>query len=456
MVTTVLGSAVAMVTATVVNVALPALASDLGASSAQQQWVVNAYLLTLASLILVGGTLGDRFGRRRLYRIGMAVFALASVACAAAPTVEALIALRLVQGAGAALLTPGSLAIIEAVIQPDDRGRAIGAWSGLTGVAAAIGPLLGGLLVEASWRWVFLISVPLAALVWVLARGVPESSDPDPDAPATVDGAGAVLTVAALGGLSFVLVQWPRGWNGTLAVALVVTVLALLGLALVEPRRAEPMVPIDLFANRTFVGANLATLLIYAGLGIVLLMLSIELQVAAGWSPLEAGASLLPVTVIMLLLSPRAGALVDRVGPRLPLTIGPLVMAGGLLGMRGIGPDARFVTDVLPPVIVFALGLSASVAPVTSAALGSAPDRRSGAASGVNNAVARTGQLLAVAAIPPLVGLSGDALSDPAAVNGGFPDVMVVAAVLVAAGAVAAFTLLDPSPTRRRADEVSR
>ena len=447
--TTVAGSAVAMLTATVVNVALPALADDLGADSSQQQWVVNAYLLTIASLILVGGSLGDRFGRVRVYRIGVAWFALASVLCAAAPNVELLIAARLLQGIGGALLTPGSLAIIESTLRRDDRGRGVGQWSGLSGIAGAIGPLVGGLLVDLSWRWVFVINLPVAAVVLVLSVRIPESVDRSAQG-SPLDLRGAVLTVAGLAAASWALIQGPSsGWAPIDLAAAVVAVTALAALAVVERSHPHAMVPLDLFANRPFAAANLITVLVYGGMGVVFFLLSIQLQVTTGYSPVAAGAALLPITVLLLLLSSTAGRVAQHIGPRWPLTLGPVLIAVGMLLYRRIGPSADYLTDVLPGVVVFGLGLAASVAPVTATALGTVPDSRAGAASGTNNAVARTGQLLAVAAIPSLVGLTGDALGDPAQLDVGFPTAMAAGAALVALGAVVAFVLLrdeDLSP----------
>ncbi len=448
--TTVLGSAVAMLTATVVNVALPSIADDLDAGSSGQKWVINAYLLTLAALILVGGSLGDRYGRLRVYRLGVTWFAAASVACALAPSVPVLIGCRLLQGVGGALLTPGSLAIIEATLRPEDRGRGVGTWSGLTGVAGAIGPIVGGLLVELSWRWVFVINLPVAAAVLILSTRVPESMDPDAQ-DSRIDVVGAVLTVLALGAASYALIEGPEGGFSPLEIAsAVVAVVAGIGLARYEPGREHAMVPIDLFAERAFAAANAITLLVYGGMGVVFFLLSVQLQVAAGWSPIAAGTALLPVTVLMLLLSSRAGDLAQRIGPRIPLTVGPLVMAAGLLLLVRVDADATYVGDVLPAVVVFGLGLSASVAPVTSTALGSVPDARSGAASGTNNAVSRTGQLLAVAAVPGIVGLTGDALNDPARLGDGFPPAMVLAAALVAAGGLTAAVMLRADDTKTR------
>lgn len=439
--TTVAGTAVAMLTATVVNVALPSLATDLDASSSQQQWVINAYLLALASLILIGGSLGDRYGRVRLYRVGVVWFALSSLVCAVAPTPEILIGARFFQGIGGALLTPGSLAIIEATLRREDRGRGVGQWSGLTGIAAAIGPLVGGLLVDISWRWVFVINIPIAIWVIVASYRVPESIDESARG-TRLDFPGAVLATVALGGISYALIQGPTGgWSVSDIAAGVVAVTAGAWLFFYEPGRDHPMVPLDLFANRWFAAANVITLLIYGGMGVVFFLLSIQLQVTSGWSALEAGAALIPVTVLMLVLSSRAGDLAQRIGPRWPLTVGPVLIALGMVMYTRIGPDAVYLTDVLPAVSVFGLGLAASVAPVTATALGSVPDGRSGAASGTNNAIARAGQLIAVAAVPPLVGLTGDALSDPGRLNAGFPGAMYAGAVFVALGGLAALVM---------------
>lgn len=439
--TTVAGTAVAMLTATVVNVALPSLADDLGASSSQQQWVINSYLLALAALILIGGSLGDRYGRVRLYRLGVAWFALASLLCAIAPNVEVLIGARFLQGVGGALLTPGSLAIIEATLRKEDRGRGVGQWSGLTGIAAAVGPLVGGLLVDISWRWVFVINIPIALAVIVTSGRVPESFDEQAEG-TSLDTPGAILATVALGALSYALIQGPTGgWGPVDLAAAAVAVVAGVWLVRYEPGREHPMVPLDLFSNRWFAAANTITLLVYGGMGVVFFLLSIQLQVTAGWSALEAGAALLPVTIIMLALSSRAGDLAQRIGPRWPLTTGPMLIAGGMVMFASIGPETSYLTDVLPAASVFGLGLAASVAPVTSTAIGSVPDGRSGAASGTNNAVARTGQLIAVAAVPPLVGLTGEALSDPAQLNAGFAEAMIVGAVFVVLGGLAALVM---------------
>lgn len=444
--TVVLGSAVAMLTATVVNVALPTLASSLDAGSAGQKWIVNGYTLTLASFILIGGSLGDRYGRVLVFRVGVVWFAAASLLCAVAWDTPSLIAFRLLQGVGGALLTPGSLAIIEASFRREDRGRAVGAWSGITGIAAAVGPLLGGVLVELSWRWVFVVNLPIALAVLVLSRWVPETKDGSArDAP--LDWWGAVLTAVVLAGTSYALIEGPEAGLATVeVVAAAAAVTAVVALWFVERDRRGSMLPVELFADRTFAVANGLTFVIYGAMGVLFFLLSIQLQVTAGWSPLAAGAALLPVTAIMLVLSSRMGDLAARIGPRKPLTLGPLVAACGMALMTRIGEDASYLTDVLPAVTVFGLGLSAIVAPVTSTALGAVPDERAGAASGVNNAVARTGGLLAVAAVPGFVGLTGDALSDPVQLAPGFEQAMWVSAALLTASAVLAATLLDDTP----------
>ncbi|WP_433256256.1 MFS transporter [Streptosporangium sp. CA-135522] len=431
--TTVLGSGMALLDGTVVNVALPALGESLDADMAGLQWTVNAYTLTLAGLILLGGSLGDRYGRRKVFLIGVAWFALASALCGLAPNVEMLIAARALQGVGGALLTPGSLAIIQASFVREDRPRAIGAWSGLGGVAAAVGPLLGGWLVEtAGWRWVFLINLPLAVLVVaVAARHVPESRDVT--ATGRFDVLGAVLAALALAGITYGLI-------GLQPIPLVAG--CLLGAAFVwlQIRRSpDALVPVGVFASKVFTAVNLVTFVMYAAMGVVFFLLVVELQVAAGFSPVLAGSSMIPMTILMLLLSSRAGELAKRIGPRLPMTGGILICAAALLLMSRIGPGSDYLTDVLPTTALFGLGVSAAVAPLTATVLASAEERYAGVASGVNNAVARTGGLLAVAAIPPLAGLTGDAFHDPVVFTTGFHTTMLISAAMMAAAALIAF-----------------
>ncbi|ORJ98753.1 MFS transporter [Prescottella equi] len=425
---TVLGSSLAMLDGTVVNVALPRIGEDLGAEVAGLQWVLSGYTLTLASLILFGGALGDRVGRRRVFVWGTVWFAGASALCALAPNVTILVAARLLQGVGAALLTPGSLAIISASFDEEDQGAAIGLWSGLGGVAAAVGPLLGGWLVEvAGWRSVFLINLPLAvAVVWVSARHVPETRDPRP--PERLDVLGSALAALALGALTYGLIE-------TAVWAVIAGLVLMAAFVVVERRSRYALVPGSLFASRVFVAANLVTLAVYAALGGVFFLLLLQLQIVSGYSPLAAGVASLPITVLMLLLSSRAGRWAQIHGPRIPMTVGPLLGAGGLLLMLRIGPGASYPTQVLPAVLVFGLGLSALVAPLTAAVLGSVSSDQAGIASGVNNAVARTSQLLAVAALPALAGIGADALADPAAFASGFRVAMLICAGLLLIGA---------------------
>jgi EmrB/QacA subfamily drug resistance transporter len=440
--TTVLGSGLAFLDGTVVNVALERIGTDLDAGFAGLQWTVNAYTLTLASLILLGGSLGDHFGRKRVFLIGVVWFALASLACGLAPDIGTLIAARALQGVGGALLTPGSLALISASFHGPDRAAAVGAWSGLGGIAGAVGPFLGGWLVEWSWRAVFLINLPVAALIIVIAlRHVPESRDTE--SASGLDIAGTVLTVVGLGALTYGLTELgARGAEPLLLIAVAVGVLALVAFVLVERRSRHPLVPPALFRNATFSAANAATVLIYGAMGAVFLLLVLQLQVVAGFTPLAAGAALLPVTALMLIFSARVGALTTRIGPRLPMTIGPLVSAGGLLLLLRVDATTSWFTDLLPAMLVFGAGLTLTVAPLTATVLDAAPDRYAGAASGVNNAVARAAGLLAVAVVPGLAGIAGDDYSDPVAFDAGFRMAMVIGAGLLVAAALVAFVLV--------------
>lgn len=435
---TVLGSSMAMLDGTVVNLALPRIAEDLDASFGGLQWILNGYTLALAALILVGGGLGDRFGRRRMFVAGAVAFTLASVLCAVSMNVPMLIAARIAQGVAAAVLTPGSLAIIEASFAPADRGRAIGAWSGLGGVATAAGPFLGGWLVDAaSWRWIFLLNVPLgAAVVAVAVRHVPESRDPN--AGGRMDAPGALLGALALAALTLGLTQesWPLAVAG---------VALLVAFVVVEHRAAHPLVPLGLFSSSTFSGTNAVTLLLYGALGAAFFLLGLVLQGPLGYTPLQAGAATVPITVAMLLLSSRAGQLAERIGPRIPMTVGPSLVAVATLLLTRVDAGSAYWSDVLPGVVVFGLGLALTVAPLTATALGAIDDEHAGVASGVNNAVARTGQLLAVAAIPLVAGFApGDTVA-PDDLVAGFHTVMRVAAVMaVVAGALAWLTVRRP------------
>ncbi|KAA1428025.1 MFS transporter [Nocardioides antri] len=436
--TTVLGSGLAMLDATVVNVALGRIGEDLDAGFDGLQWTINAYTLTLAALILLGGSLGDRFGRRRIFLIGVVWFALASLLCGIAPDIGTLIAARGLQGIGGALLTPGSLAIIAASFHSEDRSAAVGAWSGLGGIAAAIGPLVGGWLVELNWRLVFLVNVPVAVVILVIAvRHVPESKDPE--AVARLDLTGTALAVVGLGALTFALTRaGEAGFNGSVLTTVGAGLACLVAFVVVEARSSHPLVPLGLFRNTQFSAANAVTLLVYAALGVIFVLLVLQLQVVAGWSPIVAGSSMLPVTVLMLLFSSRAGALAQRIGPRLPMTLGPVLSAAGVLWMGAITAGASYFFDVLPPVLLFGAGLSLMVAPLTATVLDAAEDRHAGIASGVNNAVARTAGLLAVAVIPVAAGIAGADYTDAAAFDAGFGRAMLISAGLLLVGAALA------------------
>ncbi len=427
----VLGSGMTWLDGSVVNVALRTIGDDLDASLAQLQWINNGYLVSLASLILLGGSLGDRLGRRRMFIVGTIWFALASVLCGLAPTAEVLIVARILQGVGGALLTPGSLAMIQGAFVPDDRGRAIGAWSGLGGVAGAIGPFVGGVLVDhASWRWIFLINLPLAmATVLIAWRSVPETRDPT--VTGRFDVIGAVLASAALGGVTFALIEW--GSRGALAAA-VVGLAAAVAFLVVEGRRPSPMMPTGLFRDRTFSASNAMTFLVYAALGAVSFFLVLQLQTVAGYTALEAGLATLPVTICLLLLAARGGELGSRIGPRIPMTVGPLVMALGTVLLVRADADLNYWLDVFVGATIFGLGLALMVAPLTATVLAAAPDDKAGIASGINNAVARAGSLMAVAALPTAVGLSGSEYADPAVFAAAYPHAMLVCAALLASG----------------------
>ena len=438
----VLGSGMTMLDGTVVNVALRTIGEDLDASLAELQWISNGYLLSLSSFILLGGSLGDRFGRRRMFVVGTIWFAIASLLCGIAPNPEVLIAARVLQGLGAALLTPGSLAMIQGAFVRADRAQAIGAWSGLGSIAAAIGPFVGGGLVQyADWRWIFLINLPLALVTVVVAqRAVPETLDPH--APRRFDLVGAVLAALALGGLTYALIQWGSAWAPW---ALLVTALAAVGYLVDERRSDHPMLPLGIFADRTFSAANAMTLVVYAALGAVLFFLVLQLQTVAGYGALEAGVATLPITVCMLLLASKGGALGTRIGPRIPMAVGPLVMAGGVLLLQRVGEDVDYWTDVLPGLTVFGLGLALMVAPLTATVLAAAPDEHAGIASGVNNAVARAGSLLAVAALPVAVGLAGEEYADPAAFDAAYGSALLICAGLLAlGGAISWVTIRNP------------
>jgi EmrB/QacA subfamily drug resistance transporter len=457
LVATVLGSGMAFLDATVVNIALPHIGDEFHAGAASLQWIVNGYTLSLASLILLGGSLGDRFGRRRVFVLGVAWFATASLLCGLAPNVDMLIAARVLQGVGGALLAPGSLAIIEASFHPDDRARAIGAWSGLGGAAGAIGPFLGGWLVQAAtWRLVFLINVPVAAVVILLAlRGVPETRNPD--AARSLDLVGVVTAAAGLAGLTYGFTAWPeRGGSSPVVIgALAVGVAGIAGFLLVEMRAREPMLPLEIFRSRAFSAANLVTFAVYAALSGVLFLVVLNLQVVVHFTALAAGVAMLPVTLLMLLLSARAGALSQRIGPRIPMSVGPVIAACALLLFSRIGAHSTYVRDVLPAVVTLGLGMSLTVAPLTATALGSVDERHAGIASGVNNAVARAAGLLAVAILPLAAGLGGGSLTNSADLGPVYHRAMLICSGMLLVGAVTAFVAV-PAKRPAREDESAR
>jgi EmrB/QacA subfamily drug resistance transporter len=432
----------AMLDSTVVNVALPRLGDQLHADMSGLQWTINAYTLTLAGLILLGGSLGDRYGRRKIFLIGVGWFAVASALCGLAPNIQVLVLARALQGIGGALLTPGSLAIIQASFDREDRPKAVGSWSGLGGVASAIGPLLGGWLVEtAGWRWVFLINLPLAVVVIATAgRHVPESRDTE--ATGRFDVLGAALAALALAGVTYGLIKAAQGLVPLVGGLVLGACFVALEIRRSRGGRVGALVPVEVFRSRVFTAVNVVTLIMYAAMGVVFFLLILQLQVSAGFSPIAAGSSMLPVTLLMLLLSAPAGQLAKRIGPRLPMTAGILLAAAGFVVMSRIGPGTSYLLGVLPGVVLFGLGISSAVAPLTATVLASAEERHAGVASGVNNAVARTGGLLAVAAIPPLVGLTGAAYESATAFTAGFHTAMLSSAAMMVVAAVITFVTI--------------
>ena len=396
---TILGSSMAFIDGTVVNVALPVLQKSLNASVSSVQWVVEAYSLFLSALVLVGGSLGDRFGRRRVFAIGVALFAVSSVGCALAPGVAWLVAARAVQGIGAALLVPSSLAILGASFAARERGRAVGTWSSLTSIAAAIGPIAGGWLVQvASWRAVFFLNVPIAgAVVAIALKKVPETRNPSAK---RLDLPGAIAATVGLAALVYGLIEAPAaGWSDPRVwVSLAVGVIGLAAFVVIEERSTHPMVPLDLFRIRAFAGANLLTLFLYAALSAVFFLLPFELIQSQGYSPAQAGAALLPLIVLIFSLSRVAGMILDRMGPRLPLTVGPALAAVGFFLLGVPHADARFATALLPALSTLGLGMAITVAPLTTTVLNAVREHEAGIASGINNAVARVAGLLAIAA----------------------------------------------------------
>lgn len=438
---TVLGSGVAFLDSTVVNVAVPTIGRDLRAGVSGLQWTLDAYLVTLTALLLLGGSLGDRLGRRRVFVGGLVGFAFTSVACGMAPGIGALIAARALQGVAAAFLVPSSLAIISASFHPDDRSRAVGAWSGLAAMAGALGPFLGGWLIDTtSWRLVFFINLPITALgVWIALVHLPETRDHAAGRP---DILGAAAATTGLAGLSYALIErGASGRSGEIAAGLI----GLGGIVVflrTERATFHPMVPLRLFRSRQFNGANLTTLALYAALGGALFLVVLQLQVSLGYSALQAGTALLPITALLLLLSSRAGQLAQRSGPRLPMTIGPLVAAAGLMLLSEIRPGVPYVGTVLPAVVVFGLGLTLTVAPLTSAVLAAVEERHLGVGSGVNNAVARLGSLIAVALLPGIVGIE-TGRRGAETLQHGFPLAMRISAAVCAGGGLVALLTIQ-------------
>ncbi len=432
--TVTLGSSIAILDGTVVNIALRRIGADLDASLVELQWISNGYLVSLAALILVGGALGDRFGRRRVYLMGIAGFAAASALCAFAQSPFQLVLFRVVQGVAAALLTPGALALIQGTFRRVDRPAAIGTWAGASGIAVAIGPFLGGFLVEnAGWRWVFAINLPLCALVLLLGLRIPESLDAE--APRRFDYRGALSGIVVLGATTYLLTSWRELPTGVLVVGLVLAVAAAAAFVWFE-RRPGAMAPLSMWSSRVFSAANLMTLLVYGALGAVLFFLVLQLQVSTGYGATAAGVATVPVSVIMVLLSSRLSVLFARTGPRVPMTVGPIVCAVGVFLLSGVDRDTTYWTGVFPGIVVFALGLVTLVSPLTVAVLAAVPGNHAGVASGVNNAVARTGSLLAVAALPAAVGLTGTDYSDPGLLTAGYERALLLSAAMLALGGV--------------------
>ena len=401
----ILGTTVVTVDSTVVNVALPSIADDLGGGLAGQQWTANAYLITLSSLILLGGSLGDLFGERRMFMVGVAGFGVTSVFCAAAPTIELLVVARALQGVFGALLTPAALAVIVATFPPDERGKAVGAWTAWGGIGTVLGPLIGGQLVDAaSWRWIFAINIPIVLITLGLVTRVMAPGRPRP-AEARVDYVGAALCALGLAGFTYGLIEQPRnGWSDPgVWLPLAAGIVLLVSFVVWEARSSHPMLKLELFRRRNFTIGNIETFSMYAGLGLLFFFLVLFLQQVAGYNALEAGSTTIPVTAVMFLLSTRFGAFADRYGPRFFMGFGPLVAAVGLASFMRLDADVDYLTDLLPGLLVFALGLSMTVAPLTATVLADADESNAGIASGVNNAIARVASLIAIAAVGAVV-----------------------------------------------------
>ena len=448
----ILGSGAAFLESSVVTVALPEIGRDLDLDLGGLLWVMNAYLLALSALIIVGGSLGDLYGRRRVFVAGLLGFAATSVLCAAAPSGEILIAARVLQGVAAALLVPASLAIVEASFDEDDRGKAIGAWAGWSGVSSLIGPFLGGWLVDtASWRWVFAIVVVFAlCAAWLGARHLPESRAPRTQA-ARPDWTGAALVSLGLAGLTYALVE--AGGRGlgdpVVATAGGAGCLLLIAFVLFERGAANPMLPLTIFRSRQFSGANAATIANYLAIGALFFFLSLQLQNVLGYSALEAGAASFPATLLMLVFSPAAGGLGQRIGPRIPMTVGPVILGAGLVLLAGVDQGDDYLTAILPGVIVFGVGMTIFVAPLTAAVLGALPDDRAGIASAVNNAAALFAQLLAGAALPAAAGLGAATAVGPGEFADGYRTAMLIAAGIAVLGGMVSWATIRGVERRR-------
>jgi EmrB/QacA subfamily drug resistance transporter len=441
---TVLASGLVFLDGTSSNVALPAIGDDLGVGMSELQWTINAYTLSLAALILLGGSLGDRYGRRRIFTIGLVWFTVASLLCGLAQDGLTLILARALQGVGGALLTPGSLAIIQTTIAPEDRARAVGAWSGLSGIAAALGPLAGGWLVDiGSWRLIFLTNIPIAAVaLYVTLRYVPETRNAN--ATGEFDRLGPPLAVLGLAATTWALIEiGARGLAPLPAAVGILGVITLAAFILSQRTASQLMMPLAIFASKQFNGANLVTVAVYGVYTIMLFLLMIHLQQVLGYSPLQAGLAAMPITMLLLPLSAPAGQLAQRIGPRIPMTVGPLLIALGILLMARIGVGSSYLTDVFPGVILFGLGLTLTAAPLTATVLAAVPEDDAGIASATNNAVSRAAGLAAIAVIPGLAGLSGDSLSDPAAFASGFRVAMLISSGIALAGALCGWFLIQ-------------
>jgi EmrB/QacA subfamily drug resistance transporter len=461
LVTVILGSGAAFLESSVVTVALPAIGRDLELELGGLQWVMNGYLLSLSALMIIGGSLGDLFGRRRVFNSGLVAFAATSALCAAAPSGEVLVAARILQGACAAMLVPTSLAIVEASFAEADRGAAIGAWSGWSGISSLIGPFIGGWLVDqTSWRWVFAVVVFVAlAAAWLGVRHLPESRGAR-SGRRRPDWVGAALVSLGLAAITYALVEaGGRGLgDARVAAAAIAGCVLIAAFVLVERRVSEPMLPLAIFRSRQFSGANAATLANYVAIGAMFFFLSLQLQDVLGYTALAAGAASMPATLIMLLFSAQAGRLGQRIGARIPMTVGPIVLGAGLVLLSGIDPGDSYLASILPGVVVFGIGMTIFVAPLTTTVLGALPDERAGIASAVNNAVARLAQLLASAALPAAAGLSASTAVGSGAFSDGFQTAMLIAAAVAVAGGLISWATIrgrdarvaprHPSPTQ--------